>query len=109
MDSPVATLFKSATKDLLYPSETDAPFEISESQAPVSPPTNTPVEKVSLADFFKDLEPDPGFQNLHTLLQEHLTDIQIYRTGQVQITITITGKTRSNTTLTVQTLSVETG
>ena len=110
-NSPTMDALKAATAGLLYPSETDAPFDMSETSTvpDFSTAADESIEEISIAHFFDGLEENPAFQNLRRLLERTLTEIRVFRIGTVEIHIHIIGKTSANTWITLSTLSVETG
>ena len=107
-----------ATKDLLYPSESDEPFEYIEWNLPLDKPIdktqivgfikdpNAKIKTWNLTDFFKipitekdwfdDYQKKQVvlFKNLLNILQENITDIQVFRVGRVEIEVYIIGKTK---------------
>ena len=98
---------KSAADGLLYPSETDAPFEpfqwpatagATAREVVASHAGGETVEAQLLEDFFADLadtEEAVKFANLKALLLKQLAATQVFRVGQVKIVIYIIGQTRS--------------
>jgi hypothetical protein len=118
MPQEVETVLREAVKDLLYMSESDEPFEVVfwRGTADCSDPrdllgrtkagTTAPIEAVSLDDFFKDLikkEKWHGqeekayiqrYRKLKATVTEHLSNIQVFRAGTIQVDIFVVGKTR---------------
>ena len=109
MPSEAETAFREAIKGLLYMSETDAPFKLVrwEKSIPQMTPTallalskNDPrarVEEQTLDEFFTDLVRDESesaeqYKCLLTTLQKHLTNLRVYRIGQVEIGVYILGE-----------------
>ena len=108
-----------ATKDLLYPSESDEPFEFIEWDLSLDKPLgkiqiisllkdpNAKIKSWNLTDFFKipitekdwfdDYQKKQVvlFKNLLNILQENITDIQVFRVGRVEIEVYIIGKTNN--------------
>ncbi|MFQ3607761.1 MAG: nuclease A inhibitor family protein [Chloroherpetonaceae bacterium] len=102
---------------LYFPSESDFPFEVTVWEnfaddlfntekwlAHIGLPTDSPIENTSIDYLFRNLsveqewhdevqkEQVAQFKALQEFLQEHLTDITVYRVGRVEITIFIIGK-----------------
>lgn len=122
-----------AAHGLLYPSETDAPFEafawqnikddffsIEKLLLVTRHKRDTPVEGLELEEFFApqsrieewmdDTERTTAerFQNLHDTLQHLLSDISVYRVGVVNVDVYIVGKTDDGYYAGVSTKIVET-
>lgn len=132
MPTNILTVLQKAVTGLQYPSETDAPFEPFVWPTPgdkitkdlvlarAVKPNNTPVEKISLANFFEPLtEPKSWhrpaekadlkkFRNLQKVLEENLTDIVVFRIDKTQVAIYVVGKTSTGDWAGVSTQSVET-
>ncbi len=113
-------------------SETDRPFEVLQwagQTTPLTPdrvlqwtgkPQDSPVEVRSLDDFFERLMREQDwhsdqeraiahrFRTLFELLQQHLSNTQVYRIGEIEIDIYIVGETASGNLIALQTQSVET-
>jgi len=89
-DKTLADL-KKAADGLLFPSETDAPFDAfvwdkgANSAATIAKlagePAKTPHRSLSLADFLQDLNDEPEFKALLTTLEALLTGITVHRFG----------------------------
>lgn len=122
---------KDAAAGLLYLSESDYPFEAVHIQADASSlgdhllahsgkPKGTQVETLSLEYFFRNMvKVYPGatpeqqhtaqrFQYLQQVLQEELTDINVYRIGNIQIDAFIIGKLKDGNYGGLRTKLVET-
>jgi Nuclease A inhibitor-like protein len=118
MPDKVLAALQKATKDLLYPSETDAPFEIFVWGVADNSATSVrrlakrkPAEKcrvVPLETFFSDLVEEEEFAHLNTTLQELLTDILVYRFGGSDATYFIVGKDADDRLIGLKTIAVET-
>jgi hypothetical protein len=128
MPDATVTALKKATRDLLYPSESDEPFRVFHWKGRHDPLTSeellkitkqdpdTPVEEISLDDFFSELTEEQGldeedarkFQNLRKVIEEQLTDVRVFRVGEVKIDVSIVGKTKDGDWAGVKTSSVET-
>ncbi len=132
MPTDVMKALSQAAQGLLYPSETDAPFE------PFSWPigkckltpalvrqlgeheAREPVQEISLADFFKDLTEEQDwhgkqeraavkkFRALERTIGELLPDAKVIRVGTTEITIYIAGKTAEGNCVGLKTRAVET-
>ena len=120
-----------ASANLLYMSETDEPFQaftwtgttglLTKSQllALTETPAGTPVEEVSLDEFFGTLTTDQTwfqddekqiathYRALRATLESDLTDLKVFRVGVVNITIYIVGKAKNGDYVGVQTKAVE--
>lgn len=120
------------TQDLLWTSETDAPFEIMEWQeqtCDVTPadlllltqhPTDTPIESVNIDDFFAGAVDEQDwfgdeekimaehYRELLATLKQNLHQLRVYRVGDVAIDIYIVGKTDCGTLVGLATKVVET-
>ena len=129
-DDALAAL-TTAAAGLLVPSESDYPFEAVPwaGCGPLTPtallavlglPPDTPVETRTLDAFFARLTPaaewmDDGqrtqaarFGQLRDLIAARLTDVVVYRVGQIQITVIIAGADASGTTVGLRTTLIET-
>jgi len=124
-------VFENAVEGLLYPSESDEPFEYvclaSEAEALnaarllalLGLPSATPVEAQSLDDFFADLTEAQAwwgdkekadaekYQALRQLLQDRLELAWVFRVGEVEVEVYVLGRHGSDW-VGVRTLSVET-
>lgn len=122
---------KDAASGLLYLSESDYPFEAVHIQADASSlgdhllahsgkPKGTQVEPITLEHFLRNMVKvypgaTPGqqqtaqrFQYLQQVLQEELTDINVYRIGSIQVDAFIIGKLNDGTYGGLRTKLVET-
>ena len=120
-----------AAAGLFYMSESDYPLEtlclgIVESVGPerlrelAGRGRDARVEVMSLEEFFRDdaaaVEPSRGggparpasFQGLVRLLRENLTDVKVYRVGEINIPVYVLGRSESGSWLGVSTRVVET-
>lgn len=114
--------FKQASKDLLFMSESDYPFETFFWQAEdkqtninanlilqkTEHPPNTPVQFIDIDSFFtiatteqdwhnsEDKETIKKYQNLVKVIKDNLTDITIARLGKIEIDVYIIGKTANS-------------
>jgi hypothetical protein len=121
-----------AVTDLNWPSETDAPSEVTAwtglstsklsaqqvlEQAHLAP--DTAVATVDLNTFFEPTQPQPWhsaeeqaiteqFQALQALLQQTLADIQVFRCGEIEIEIYIVGRNAQGDWIVLHTTAVET-
>lgn len=123
---------KEACSGLQFMSESDYPFEVFiwEGQAEESPaaekvaqqtghPADAPVKVVTLSDFFRsateeqdwygpeEKEGAAKFRNLESTIASILTDVKVYRVGQVEIDVYILG-TCGNDCIGLSTKVVET-
>ena len=123
---------QAAIKGLLYTSESDSPFEIVHWKKPnailssadllsfIGQSSGMPVENVGLGEFFHDLIQDQDwhsaddkktveqYRHLLTVLKEHLTDIRVFKVGEVEIDIYIVGRTADGDWAGIMTTAVET-
>jgi hypothetical protein len=119
-ESAAAAAIKVATKDLLFPSESDEPIDVVEWKAEGKLTTSRLIElgeedprvhikEISVDAFFKNLiesSPDDSpdeqrgsarFRNLLDVLKAHLSDIRVFRVGQIQINYYVVGLTSTGT------------
>jgi hypothetical protein len=127
MADDAATAIQKAAAGLLYPSESDAPFDLvrwDSSKGDPSPATVAavaggkgkrkarPVDEVSPDEFFAALaETDDAakFKALEQTLNKVLTDMRVYRVGgSARVDIYILGRAASGEWLGLHTTSVET-
>ncbi len=117
MENKLQLTLTELSKGLLYPSESDYPFEYFEWDLPSDTPLNenivrkatkssqsTPVAIKTLDDFFKNVtevkdwygeEEKTAVQQyiaLKQALEKELSDPRVYRLGEVEIDVYITGK-----------------
>ncbi len=131
MTDPIAAKLKQASEGLLFLSETDAPFEVIHWPAQgeltsakllqlTNHPPDAPVELRTVDDFFAiaTLEEDwhdeeereivQRFQHLVSVLNQNLSNIQVYRVGSIEIDAYIVGVTPSGNWMGLSTQLVET-
>ena len=119
---------REATKDLLYQSESDEPFEIVDwknvahfgSETLLKGRENVAIQVLSLVDFFKDLTEEKKwhgaeekaevvrYRKLLETLNIHLTDTKVFRIGKVEVDIYIIGKTKGGVWAGIKTRAIET-
>jgi Nuclease A inhibitor-like protein len=121
---------KQATTDLLWSSESDYPFEVVswELGIELTPTdlfsniydTDLAIESITLTDLFEpvltiedwyeDAEVDlvDRYTNLLDLINTNLSEVQVFRVGEVEIDIYIIGKTPTGDIIGLKTRSVET-
>jgi hypothetical protein len=109
-----------ATKGLLYPSESDEPFEAFRWPGTGDDPIkiafalrgrNGPVTEQTASEFFADLEAGNDaarFKKLHALLATTLSSLRVFRIGEVEVDIYLIGKTKGGEWGGLHTKSVET-
>ena len=109
-----------ATKGLLYPSESDTPFEPFRRPSTEQDPLKTvlalrgksgPVTEQTAAEFFAELEDGNDaarFKKLHTLLTTTLSNLRVFRIGEVEVDIYLIGKIKAGEWCGLRTKSVET-
>ena len=132
MSAEVLQTLTAATNDLLYTSETDSPFGVvhwtnrttirssSDLLSLIGNSSGLRVEDVGLEEFFHDLTQDQEwhdadgkktvekFRSLLTVLKEYLTDLKVFKVGEVEIDIYIVGRTADGDWAGVMTTAVET-
>src|SRR3954467_3292251 len=125
MPDPAINALKGATKGLLYMSETDAPFQTFAWKHGEGALTDkkvlelskhelgTKIEKVKLDEFLGDYaeggdEDAEKYKNLLRVINEHLSDVRVFKVGQVNLDIYIVGRTRQGDWVGLQTKAVET-
>ncbi|MEX0270469.1 nuclease A inhibitor family protein [Leptolyngbyaceae cyanobacterium UHCC 1019] len=130
--SNLIAALQALTQDLLWMSETDAPFEIIQWQNQSVQLTNeqllkltghslkTPIEILDLDNFFSaaTIEQDwfgdeekataKRYQELASVLKQHLNQLKVYRVGAINIDIYIVGETESGEIIGLATEAVET-
>jgi len=116
---------REASQGLLYPSETDAPFEPfswGKAEGDLTPQkaarlagasADAPAEEQSLADFFKYLTADGAenadrFKKLQQAVGAALSGARVFRVGRVNIDVYIVGQTQDGQWAGLKTRSVET-
>jgi len=120
MPNDELAILADATKGLTYPSESDASLEPFRRPGTEDDPIrialalrgkNGPVTEQTAAEFFAELEAGDDaarFKKLHTLLTTALSDVRIFRIGNVEIDIYLIGKTKTGDWCGLHTKSVET-
>jgi Nuclease A inhibitor-like protein len=121
---------KQATTDLLWSSESDYPFEVVswEPGTELNPTdlfsniydTELAIESITLLDLFEpvltiedwyeqaELDLVDRYTNLLDLINTNLTEVEVFRVGEVEIDIYIIGKTPTGNIIGLKTRSVET-
>ena len=130
-DEQLKAEFIEATEGLLFMSETDAPFEIGivSQSADLSDDSlrritgknpDALVEQRALSDFFRaSMKEHEGqnetgrastarFRKLYSLLESELSDVRVFRIGEINIAALIVGRTPSGNFVTLRTDLVET-
>jgi hypothetical protein len=122
-DDDELTILRKASEGLLYPSESDEPFEVFRWTAEGPEPqarhvltqagkaSSEEVEEITLADFFEGLsehEDADRFKQLRQAIETHLRDAKVFRIGSIQIEVYIVGTTRSGQWAGLHTKSIET-
>jgi hypothetical protein len=132
MPSAATAALTKASKGLLYPSETDAPFEVftwKNGTGPLTPVRllafakldhASPVAVTTVDDFFAPLIAEEDwhgreekaivqkFKELRQAIDAQLTEPQVYRVGAVDIAIYLAGKTHDGDWAGLKTAAVET-
>jgi hypothetical protein len=117
VDKVLAALQR-ATRDLLYPSETDAPFEVliwdaGENSAVsvrrlAGRPAREKCTSETLDDLLVDLVEEKEFANLKSVLEKTLTEVAVYRFGGSDATYYIVGTDAAGRLVALKTEAVET-
>ena len=94
---------QTAIDGLTYPSESDELWEVFRSE-------DCPVEKLSLDELFDGLisASSPKYKKVRKILEDNLTDIQIFKVGDVRKVIYVFGKDADGWTVGLTTVSIET-
>jgi hypothetical protein len=126
----IIDLLKQATTDLWWSSESDYPFELVswDKGIDLTPATlfsnlldpDLPIESISLTDFFEpvltvedwyeapELAQVDRYTDLLHAIESHLSDVRVFRIGEVEIAIYIVGKTPDGDLVGLKTHVVET-
>ncbi|WP_449415993.1 nuclease A inhibitor family protein [Phormidium nigroviride] len=131
MTDPITAQLTQASEGLLFPSESDAPFEVVHWKAEgiLTPATllqltghspNSPVTMMSVDEFFatatqtedwhdeEEKETVRKFQQLVSVLKQNLSQLQVYRVGSIEIDAYIVGVTQNGDWAGLSTQVVET-
>jgi hypothetical protein len=120
--TPAVDALKKASKGLLMPSESDAPFQAFawEAAGELTPdrllqlahaPKGTPVEEASLDDLFRTVpaEERAKFQRLRRAVEEQLSGVRVYKVGdEAEHAVYIVGRTQDGHWAGLKTSVVET-
>ncbi|MEH2207314.1 MAG: nuclease A inhibitor family protein [Nostoc sp.] len=127
----IIKMLKQAASGVFYTSESDYPFEVVHWKIgePITTETirqktgtreDAPVEVIDLGEFFNPEIPDPDwygaeekaeaarYRNLMEILKNHLTNINVYRLGEIEIDIYILGQSKCGDIIGLATKSIET-
>jgi hypothetical protein len=130
-DKQLIEELKEATRDLMFMSESDYPFEIVRWKDEKEPTPeflresakldeSAPVKTQSAAEFFSAATSEPDwkgeeeratakrFQALVSLLEENLKELKVFRVGEIDIPVYIVGRAPSGNWLGISTRVVET-
>jgi Nuclease A inhibitor-like protein len=116
---PEAAALKKAVEGLLYPSESDEPFEVfawdraDSARAAVSAHAKKRAKIIEqpVDEFFsalKGADDEPRYQQLRRVLEASLTDLNVFRVGRIRVDVYVLGRARSGRWVGVHTTSVET-
>lgn len=130
MTHPTVGKLRQATDDLLYPSESDASFEVVHWPDHKAAPTAAELAKVlgradeaeelTIDEFFESLvEEDDSqddeekaivqrFRDLKKIIEQELKNAKVFRFGSVEVTIFIVGCAKEGDWIGLKTSSVET-
>jgi hypothetical protein len=125
MPSTALTALQKASAGLLYPSDSDEPFEafswgkasgvltpaLTQKLAGVGPEETT--KQVALGDFFKNLTSNDcddadKYKALLKVVNEQLSGVKVFRFGDVEVEIYVVGKTKDGEWAGLKTKAVET-
>jgi hypothetical protein len=130
--SDALAALKEASNGLLYQSESDEPFTPfmwKKAEGALTPDvvlkrarkgTGTPVQVVSLQDFFKNLTADQDwygdeekatterYRNLQKGIEQNLKDPKVFKVGKTKVTLFLVGQTDSGDWVGLKTTAVET-
>jgi hypothetical protein len=128
-DEQLVEELRGATRGLMFMSESDYPFEVVRwktepthdfLRALTEHDASAPVEGQSASDFFRapaseadwkgeaELASARKFQSLVRLLEENLTDLRVFRVGEINMPVYVVGRSSSGSWLGVSTRVVET-
>src|SRR5262245_21492993 len=90
---------KDASEGLLYESETDEPFTVFQGKADgeltkdkvlkrARKGPKTPVEDLSLPDFFQDLTDEP-YRKLRQVIEKNLSGVKVFKVGERNLSVFI--------------------
>jgi Nuclease A inhibitor-like protein len=123
---------KAIAEGLTWMSESDYPFEVSQLPDRANPlnteellqltghDADAPVEEISIKNFFApviqpqdwheeaDKQRMQRFQTLLQWIEQHLSDVKVYRVGTIEIDVYIIGKTESGAWISLSTKAIET-
>ncbi len=129
MTAEIIDRLKQATADLVWTSESDYPFEvITWSKGTELTPsalfkdltTDKSIETIALKDFFapaletenwygaEELASVDRYQKLVSTIEANLSEVQVFRVGEVEIEVYIVGKTAAGDLVGLKTQAVET-
>jgi hypothetical protein len=125
MPSTALAALQKASAGLLYPSDSDEPFEAfswgkasgilapAVAQKFASAGAKEPVKQVTLGDFFKNLISDDNddaekYKALLKVVNEQLAGVKVFRFGDVEAEIYLVGKTKDGEWAGLKTKTVET-
>jgi hypothetical protein len=125
MNQTVRAALQAASEGLLYPSETDEPFEplswgravgdltAREAARLAGASAAAVVEEQTLAEFFKPLTVDEAddaeqWRRLQQVVEEQLSGARVFRVGRVNIDVFIVGRAADGEWVGIKTRVVET-
>jgi hypothetical protein len=120
--NPILKELKAATKDVLFPSETDAPIEAFAWPGGTTAPdavsvranakvdAKTPIEQLTLAELTRSIpsEVRGEFLPLFAVFAHHLSGTTVFKVGAVNMDLYIVGRTTDGQYAGVKTKVVET-
>ena len=112
---------RQAAAGLMYPSESDAPFDVftwpagaggtAREQVVARTKPGEPIEEVPVGAFFGELEDTDDaarFRALRAALEATLTDVRVFRVGRLKVDVYLIGRTAGGSVAGLHTTSVET-
>lgn len=123
-DVPELAPLRQASDGLLYPSESDEPFTPfawagaadsaqggAQAQVVAHSSKGAAVSEQAVDQFFSQLQGTPDaalYVQLRKVLEQQLSELKVFRAGEVRVAVYLIGKTHSGSWAGLQTLSVET-
>ncbi|HEX8523904.1 MAG TPA: nuclease A inhibitor family protein [Tepidisphaeraceae bacterium] len=104
-------ILRKASAGLVYPSESDHPFEVIRVQKIEELINGRAVVEQSPDAFFAELlngDDGPRYRQLQKTMQRLLRNLKVLRVGQRQVDVYVLGQTKTGDVLGLHTVSVET-
>jgi len=115
--STAKTALAKAADGLLFPSETDAPFEFftwqdepnsAETVRANSSGAELTCQEMSLSEFLGDLVEEEPFRHLMTVIEKNLNGVKVYKCGNIHVAYFIVGRDSDGRLSGLKTIGVET-